>query len=84
MYVESFHKVIKYMYLKGKTNKRVDKCIQMLMKYERDKIFERLIKLEKGKISGRIALIMKRHQTSKKLSLKQVKQVDEATWKVKI
>ncbi len=49
MYVESFHKVIKYMYLKGKTNKRVDKCIQMLMKYERDKIFERLIKLEKGK-----------------------------------
>ncbi len=53
MYVESFHKVIKYMYLKGKTNKRVDKCmdkcIQMLMKYEQDKIFERL---GKGKNIG--------------------------------
>ena len=38
MYVESFHRVIKYLYLKGKTNKRVDKCIQMLMKYERQNL----------------------------------------------
>ena len=30
----------------------VDKCIQMLMKYERDKIFERVSKLEKGKKSA--------------------------------
>lgn len=64
MYVESFHRVIKYMYLKGETNKRVDKCIQVLMKFERDKGFERLIKLEKGKISERISIIRKRHKIS--------------------
>lgn len=83
MYVESFHKVIKYLYLKGKTNKRVDKCIQVLLKYERDKGFERLIKLEKGKCSGRITAILKRHQTSKKLSTDLVSPVDDSTWKVK-
>ena len=41
MYVESFHRVLKHLYLKGKTNKRVDKCIQMLMKFERDKVFDK-------------------------------------------
>ncbi len=82
MYVEAFHRVIKYLYLKGKTNKRIDKCILVLMKYERDKIFERVSKLEKGKISGRIALIMKRHTTSKSISKQHINQVNDATWTI--
>ena len=49
MYVESFHKVLKYIYLKGKINKRMDRCIYVLMKYCRDKAFNRILKLEKGK-----------------------------------
>ena len=52
MYVEAFHHLLKYLYLKGTTNKRVDKCIHVLMKLARDKGFERLVKLEKGKTSG--------------------------------
>ena len=83
MYVEAFHRVIKYLYLKGKTNKRVDKCIQMLLKYERDKCFDRLTKIEKGKLSGRITTIMRRHTASRKLSATLIESVDDITWKVK-
>ncbi len=43
-----------YYYLKGKTNKRVDKCLQVLMKYARDKSFDILIKLEKNKLTERM------------------------------
>ena len=64
MYVESFHRVIRYLYFKGKTNKRMDKCIDMLMKYERDKAFDKLSELEKGKLSSRISTIIKRHTSS--------------------
>ena len=48
MYVESFHQLLKYVYMKGIINKRVDKCIRLLLKIARDKGFECLIKLEKG------------------------------------
>lgn len=83
MYVESFHRVINFLYLKGKTNKRVDKCIQMLIKYERDKIFQRLSKFEKGKPSSHITIIKKRHISSKSLSKSQVHEVDKTTLMVK-
>ena len=40
MYVESFHRVLKHVYLKGKVNKRIDKCIHTLLLYARDKAFD--------------------------------------------
>ena len=49
MHVEAFHHVLKYIYLNGKVNKCVDKCIHKLLKISRDKTFERIIKLTKGK-----------------------------------
>ena len=49
MYAEAFHRVLKYVYLKGTVNKRMDNCIHTLLKYSRDKAFDRLAKLEKGK-----------------------------------
>ena len=57
MYVEAFHRVLKYVYMKGKVNKRLTKCIFVLMKPVRDKGFERLVKLEKGKNTERIRQI---------------------------
>ena len=48
MRMESFHNVLKSLYMKGKENKRVDKLISILLKISRDKAFERMIKLEKG------------------------------------
>ena len=67
MYVESFHRLIKYIYMRGRENKRIDKLLYILMKVSRDKAFERLFKLEKGKITGRVATIRRRHEESKNI-----------------
>ena len=64
MYVEAFHRVLKYVYMKGRVNKRLDKCIYVLLKLVRDKGFERLLKIEKGKNTERISMIRSRHQSS--------------------
>ena len=83
MYVESFHRVLKYVYLKGKVNKRADKCVGMLLKLARDKGYERLVKLEKGKNSERINTIRARHQASLNMPLSLVHTTEEyATWEV--
>ena len=49
MYVEPFHQTLNYLYMKGKSNRRVDKCVHLLMKIVKDKAFERQMKLEKGR-----------------------------------
>ena len=83
LYVEAFHRVLKHVYMKGKVNKRLDKCIFVLMKLARDKGFERLVKLEKGKNTERIRQIKTRHQRSLKLNFKQIKPSDDdRVWEV--
>lgn len=61
MYVESFHKVIKYMYLDGEKIERLDKTINVIMKFIRDKVYDRLIMLERGKISSKLSTLRERH-----------------------
>ena len=39
MYVEAFHRVLKYIYLKGNVNRRVDISLHSLIKIARDKVF---------------------------------------------
>ena len=51
MYVEAFHHILKYLYMKGKIKRHVNKYIHLLMNIAKDKAFKRLIKLEKGKTS---------------------------------
>ncbi len=69
--------------MKGKVNKRLDKCIHILLKLARDKGFERLVKLEKGKNSERINQIRVRHLSSKDISFDLVHQVEEhSAWEV--
>ena len=58
MYSESFHRVLKIVYLRHKHNRR----IYFLIYIARDKAFEQLQKLEKGKHSHRICDINKRHK----------------------
>ena len=62
MYVECFHRVLKYVYMKGHINKRLDSLLYMLMKYARDKAFDRIMKLEKGKRTKRTRSIYERHK----------------------
>ena len=82
MYVEAFHRLLKHIYMKGTCNKRVDKCVHVLIELERDKAFERLIKLEKGKVTGRLSVIHKRHLESQKLSSSLISTVNDNTWLV--
>ena len=82
MHVESFHRLLKYIYMKGKVNKRVDKCLHLLLKIARDKAYELLIKSEKGKISHRITCIRQRHKTSLKMSTNLVEENGDDCWKV--
>ena len=82
MYVESFHRTLKYVYMKGRINKRIDNLIHVLIKISRDKLFEQLSKLEKGKISGRLSAIRKRHLASTNLSVQLVTQKSDMEWSV--
>ena len=54
--------------MKGKVNKRVDKCRHLLLKIACDKAYECLIKSEKGKISHRITCVRQRYKTSLEMS----------------
>ena len=82
MYVEAFHRLLKHIYMQGTCNKRIDKCIHVLIKLERDKAFEGLIELEKGKISGRLSVIHKWYLASQKLSPSLITVVTDNTWLV--
>ena len=82
MYIESFHRTLKYIYFKGRVNKRIDNLIHILMKVSRDKAFERLCKLEKGEISARLVTIRKRHLASTKLPLSLVTKQSQREWSV--
>lgn len=65
MSIERMHQTIKYLYLNGKQVKRLDKAINTLMKFIKDKLFDRLIVLNKGKVTSKIRELRKRHKTSK-------------------
>lgn len=64
MHLERLHKTIKYIYLKGKTVKRLDKAIYAIMTFVRDKLFDRLISQHKGKICSKIRDIRHRHKNA--------------------
>ena len=75
MFVEAFHRVLKHVYLKGKSNKRVDYCLFQLLWYARDKSFERVMKSTKG--NPRMKTINERHIKSIYLSPKLVQLNDD-------
>ena len=82
MYVEAFHHVLKYIYLKGKVNKHIDNCIHTLLKVSRDKTFHRLIKLTKGKVTKKTTTTHKRHTTSTQMDISLVTPIDNNSWEV--
>ena len=58
--------------MQGRVNRRVDKCLHVLLRLARDKAFDRLVKLEKGKSTSRLSVIHARHKASLELSSKLV------------
>ena len=82
MVCESFHRVLKYSYLKGKYNKRVDRCLLSLMKFNRNKGFDFIIKKSKKKRSNRLVIIRQRHLSSLSLSMDLVNESNDKAWVV--
>ncbi|GFS54819.1 MULE domain-containing protein [Nephila pilipes] len=68
MHVESMHKALKYIYLKGRNAKWLDKTINALMRFIRDKLVDRLIVTNKGKLTSKLKNHRQRHKTSLSLS----------------
>lgn len=67
MFVESFHRLLKVVYLQNKQNRRVDRLLNTLLTIAKDKAYERLIKIEKGKSTHRVCELNKRHKTAEAL-----------------
>ena len=82
MYVKSFHRVLKHVYLSGKVNRRMDKCLQTLLIYARDKAFDRLIKLHQGKRSNRLTIIASKQKESSRVQEKDITALKDNMWKV--
>ena len=61
-FLESFHRVLKTIYLDHKQNRRVDALLVTLIKVTRDKAFEGFRKLEMGKSSHRICKVNRRQK----------------------
>ena len=64
MYTESFHRLLKIVYLNSKQNRRVDKLLYILLRIARNLVYEQLRKVEKGKMTHRITEINKRHKSA--------------------
>lgn len=56
--------------------KTLDRGIDAIMKFVKDKLFERIIVLHKGKISTKISELRNRHTTSQSLDLSKVMKND--------
>lgn len=74
MHLESFHKIIKHVYMGGLKARRLDRSVGVLLKIARDKQFERLIKVEKNVFSTRQKDLDDRHKKSLVLQLENVRE----------
>lgn len=74
MTTENFNRLLKYLYLKGKKVKRLDKILCALLNLLRDKLFDLVIKYYKGKVVKKLQILRKRHKDSYSLSEERVVQ----------
>lgn len=86
MHIERMHQSIKYLYLHGKANKRLDKAINAILKFVRDKLFDQIISQNKGKLCTKIKILRQRHKTSENLDINSVLVTESTdsttTWQV--
>jgi len=82
MFVESFHRTLKEVYLERKQNKRIDHLLSTLRKIARDKAYEQWIKAEKGKVTIRQRESTKRHKQAESMLSELVSIQDVESWQV--
>ena len=82
MFLESFHRTLKQVYLERKQNRRVDHLLHKLLKISRDKAYEQWIKAEKGKVTMRQRESSKRHRRAECIPKQAICEVQEGCWEV--
>lgn len=83
MFSESMFKTLKYSYARGKKMRRVDECLNMLLRWVRNIAFERMTRLCKGNNSYRQRLINESHKRSKEIKCDLIVELEtNAQWKV--
>ncbi|KAJ8975738.1 hypothetical protein NQ317_016512 [Molorchus minor] len=82
MHLESMHKVIKYFYLERKTVKRLDKGLNVVLKYVRDKSVERIIRLSKGGHTKQTRLLSQNHKEALKNSDEYIILKNDTNWNI--
>ncbi|VEN58512.1 unnamed protein product [Callosobruchus maculatus] len=83
MYLEAMHRTLKYIYFDGKKNKRLDTCINSLMKLLRDITFRKLKRNVKGSSSYRMKLIRQSHIKSSSINIEDILKINDFTWNIK-
>ena len=80
MFTESFHRLLKVVYLNNKQNRRVDRLIHVLLRIARNLVYEQLQKVEKGKMTPKYM----RHKAAIELEKQsiQVVQYQENVWRI--
>lgn len=81
MHLERMHRTIKHIYLHGQKVKRLDKGINAIMQFLKDKLFERLITQNKGKLCTKIKILRKRHEISEQMDINMVLECGDS-WQI--
>jgi len=83
MVLEAFQKILKYVYLNGKKNQRLDIILWNLLKFVRDKNFERLVKLcNGGKVTHYVNAINSRHRSAVQIHNSKINKTSDIIWTV--
>ncbi|XP_035225646.1 uncharacterized protein LOC118198150, partial [Stegodyphus dumicola] len=81
-HLEALHRVLKYSYLDGLKNKRVDRCIAKLINMVQDKWFQRFIKTTKGPNTSKINQTNLRHNRAINFPANNITEINEFSWHV--
>ncbi|KAK3909793.1 Zinc finger transcription factor family protein 17, partial [Frankliniella fusca] len=83
MFMESMFKKLKYSYMKGKKLRRVDECMNILLRWTKNVAFERMTREFKGNNSYRQGLLKESHKKSEEISKDLIEEVEtNMAWKV--
>ena len=80
MYLESFHRVLKVVYLDSKQNRHVDKLIHTVLKISRDKLMNDLLSLKRGS-KHRLCERHKRHRSALRMKMT-VSNIGSNLWQI--
>lgn len=83
MRLEALHRVLKYCYLQGKQNRRIDRLISALLRLTKNKLFDRLIKFNKNVPGAQQKEISKRHAAGGAIPEEHVCRIEAQQWTVR-